>query len=1073
MQLVISFGTKEQEAYAKAGGVAEEVLSSIRTVVAFGGESKETERYVKELEGARKVGVRKGFIFGVGFGMAYFLMFGSFGLAFWFGSVFIWDGTITAGAMLTSFFSVITASFAIGSASPGIRASSIARGAAVAIYNTIDEEPSINSASDAGDKLENVEGDISFDDVQFRYPSRRDVTILTGLSVNIKKGTTVALVGPSGCGKSTCIQLLQRFYDPEAGRVTLDGRDIRKLNIKWLRSQIGIVSQEPILFQDTIANNIAFGSLKDVTRDDVIAAAKMANAHDFILNFPDGYETQVGERGAQMSGGQKQRIAIARALIRNPKILLLDEATSALDTESERTVQAALDAARAGRTTIVIAHRLSTIQNADCIVAVEDGKVTEMGTHRELMEKEDGLYHALVTMQAAVADTEKSTEEDADLLPCALTKTSGDGVNGDMVRQNSGKTKVHRQLSKPLSEQQKSMAGSAGKSGKEDDDNEDDDEEYPEVSTFRLFSYNRPEFPWMALGSLCAMANGVLFPLFGIVFSKILNIFRFVGNPSMEDAYKREAGLWSGIFAALGLASLIVIVLQYLTFAISGEALTKRMRSMAFTAMLRKNIGFFDEKKHSTGALATQLSADAALIQGATGAKLASGNQFVATLLAALIISFIASWQLTLVLLGMLPFIIAGSAIQYQALAGFSAANRPEQITSGKLAIEYVDNIRTVASLGLEDRAVARYMDVLEPLHIAAKRNRHIVGLAFGFGEATFFFLYAVTFSFGGYLIKNHGESFEDVFEVFGAMLFASISLGEAAGLAPDLQKAKRAASRILHLIDSVPEIDSLSSEGSMPDTVAGNIELTNIRFRYPTRPDIEVLQDTTITANHGQTIALVGQSGCGKSTSVSLLERFYDPEAGIVTLDGQDIRTLNLKWLRQQMGLVQQEPILFDASIADNIAYGALGDGPISMETIQEMAKKANIHDFIATLPDGYDTNVGAKGTQLSGGQKQRVAIARALIRNPKILLLDEATSALDTESERVVQEALDVARQGRTSIVIAHRLSTIQNANKIIVLGGGQVLEQGTHSELMATEGAYYKLNAAQEDNEGATLA
>eukprot|EP00117_Sycon_ciliatum_P020475 scpid51571/ scgid2117/ Multidrug resistance protein 1A; ATP-binding cassette sub-family B member 1A; MDR1A; Multidrug resistance protein 3; P-glycoprotein 3 len=308
-KLVISFGTKEQDAYAKAGAVAEEVLSSIRTVVAFGGETKEADRYIHELEGARKVGVKKGFVFGVGFGSAYFLMFGAFGLAFWYGSVLIWDGTITTGAMLTSFFSIITASFAIGSASPGIRASSNARGAAVAIYNTIDEEPIINSASDTGDKLENVEGDISFEGVRFRYPARQDVTVLTGLSVNIKKGTTVALVGPSGCGKSTCIQLLQRFYDPESGRVTLDGRDIRTLNIKWLRSQIGIVSQEPILFQDTIANNIAFGSLKDVTRDDVIAAAKMANAHSFIMNFPDGYETQVGERGAQMSGGQKQRIA--------------------------------------------------------------------------------------------------------------------------------------------------------------------------------------------------------------------------------------------------------------------------------------------------------------------------------------------------------------------------------------------------------------------------------------------------------------------------------------------------------------------------------------------------------------------------------------------------------------------------------------------------------------------------------------------------------------------------------------------------------------------------------------------
>ncbi|KAG6930566.1 ATP-binding cassette, sub-family B (MDR/TAP), member 1B, partial [Chelydra serpentina] len=221
--------------------------------------------------------------------------------------------------------------------------------------------------------------------------------VLKGLDLKVNCGQTVALVGSSGCGKSTTVQLIQRFYDPEKGMITIDGQDIKTLNIRYLREIIGVVNQEPVLFATTIAENIRYGR-EDVTMEEIEKAVKEANAYDFIMKLPDKFETMVGERGAQLSGGQKQRIAIARALVRNPKILLLDEATSALDTESESVVQRALDKAREGRTTIVIAHRLSTVRNADLIAAFEDGVITEQGTHHELM-KRNGIYCKLVNMQ--------------------------------------------------------------------------------------------------------------------------------------------------------------------------------------------------------------------------------------------------------------------------------------------------------------------------------------------------------------------------------------------------------------------------------------------------------------------------------------------------------------------------------------------------------------------------------------------------------------------------------------------------------------------------------------------------
>jgi ABC-type multidrug transport system fused ATPase/permease subunit len=308
------------------------------------------------------------------------------------------------------------------------------------------------------------------------------------------------------------------------------------------------------------------------------------------------------------------------------------------------------------------------------------------------------------------------------------------------------------------------------------------------------------------------------------------------------------------------------------------------------------------------------------------------------------------------------------------------------------------------------------------------------------------------------------------MFKVFSAILFGAMAAGQASSFAPDYGKAKASAARLFALFDRVPPINSSSEAGEKLPDIQGAVELQGVRFQYPSRPDVRVLRGLDITVKPGQVVALVGSSGCGKSTVVQLIERFYDPAEGHVLIDGHPSTELHLQWLRRQIGIVSQEPVLFDCSIRDNIAYGD-NFREVTMQEIVEAARKANIHNFIESLPQGYETNVGDKGAQLSGGQKQRVAIARALVRSPKILLLDEATSALDTESEKVVQEALERAQEGRTSIVIAHRLSTIQNADCIIVIHGGRVAEVGTHSELLARKGIYHRLNTRQQRNNDAS--
>nr|ALU63321.1 ATP-binding cassette sub-family B member 11b [Oryzias melastigma] len=1047
---------RELKAYAKAGAVADEVLSSIRTVAAFGGEEKEAERYDRNLVEAQNWGVKKGSIIGVFQGYLWCIIFLCYALAFWYGSKLVIDTKeLSPGDLIQVFFGVLVAATNLGQAAPCLEAFASGRAAAKTIFETIDREPEIDCLSEDGYKLDKVKGDIEFHNVTFYYPSRPDVKILDSLSLHIRAGETTAFVGPSGSGKSSAVQLIQRFYDPKEGMVTLDGHDLRSLNIQWLRSLIGIVEQEPVLFATTIAENIRYGRA-GVTMEDIIQATKEANAYSFIMDLPQKFDTLVGEGGGQMSGGQKQRIAIARALVRKPRILLLDMATSALDNESEAIVQEALNKVHSERTTISVAHRLSTIRSADVIVGFEHGRAVEKGTHRELLERQ-GVYFTLVTLQnqgpsnIAQDGTSEDSEEEFDIklgdfkrsscrssVRSSVRLRSQSKLSSDFVPDFvSGSLRITSDVDTLAENSLKNKA----------------DEPKESASVARILKYNQPEWPYMLLGSLGAAINGSVNPIYAVLFSQILGTFAI---PDLDEQRRQINGICL-LFCIVAVISFFSQFIQGYSFAKSGELLTRRLRKVGFQAMLKQEIGWFDDPENSPGALTTRLATDASMVQGATGSQIGMIINSLTSIGASFIIAFYFSWKLTLVILGFLPLIGLSGVFQAKMLTGFANEDKKAMEAAGRVSSEALGNIRTIAGLTKERSFVESFEQKLELPYKSAKKRANVYGLCFGLTQCVIFMAYAASFRFGGYLVRAEGLQYMLVFRVISAVVISGTALGRASSFTPDYAKAKTAAAQFFKLLDRVPKISH--SNGEKWENFKGEVKFINCKFTYPTRPDTQVLKGLVVSVKPGQTLAFVGSSGCGKSTSVQLLERFYDPDEGKVLIDGHPSDSVSVPFLRSQIGIVSQEPVLFDCTIAENIQYGD-NSHRIGMEEVLEAAKKANLHDFVMTLPDKYETQVGAQGSQLSRGQKQRIAIARAIIRNPKILLLDEATSALDTESEQIVQSALDEARKGRTCIVIAHRLSTIQNADIIAVMSHGEVIEQGTHDELMAKRGAYYKL-------------
>nr|XP_024218438.1 phosphatidylcholine translocator ABCB4-like [Halyomorpha halys] len=1007
MQASKKKGKLRQQYSGKCTKIASEVLGNARTVGAYGGEYKEIKRYGNTFKLSNKYGLQHATVISMAKAFNYFQLCICYSVAYYFSVRLFLNDDFNPGNIAIILIAQINAVYHSTIMLSTISDLFMATDSAYRVMQFLDTETSYKESIEQGVIPDTFEADISFKNVQFSYPTNLQTKVLHDLTLDIEPGKVTAVVGTSGAGKSTVVGLTSRLYDVTAGQILIGGVDIRKLNVGWLRNQIGVVGQEPTLFDTTIEENIRYGKTT-ATLEEIIEASKISHAHSFIEKLPSGYGSIVGERGAKLSGGQKQRIAIARAIVRKPKLLLLDEATSALDSRSEVIVQKALDNAMRDRTTVIIAHRMSTVRKADVIYAMKDGHVLEKGSHNELMELQ-GYYYSLVKVQ-------EIEEKDK-----AVTLDKGTAHKEELI---------------------------------EEDIPFDDDynlEEPEDEKKLKLSKKNLKVMGVWLLAILFAITTSAFLPTFYGVFSLFCQSYTY-GKGELNQIALIDVGILFG----LGVVSFFSVVLSGMMATIATQIWLKKLQIRAFNKIVSMDISWFDRSGNSPNECLEVLTNSPPLIESVTGDRAAQVVIFMLSLVFCLAFSLFISTNVTL---ANLPIILVFIIINCLRMKPRKSDTRSASLAtrSTKVATEYVENVKTIQLLNCQKYVIDLYEDML--VHSKKEAFVSIIWYAvvYGLSKSLIRFSMGTTFIYGAHDIATGNVRGTALIGIVAALSTASMLAGPALILMSQYPAARQAIIRLYRIAYTKTSVKVLTDEGAKPD-INGNIVFQDIIFSYPTRDNVQILKKLNLKIEAGKTVALVGDSGCGKSTIISLLERFYLPNGGKIMIDGNDINDINVRYLRSQMGLVSQEPVLFDMTIKENILYGL--EEEVTMDNIIEAAKIANIHDFIMKLPQAYDTSVGERGSKLSGGQKQRIAIARAVLRNPKILLLDEATSALDTESEKAVQEALENASVGKTTIVIAHRLSTIREADKIVVLQSGVVIEEGNHEELIEKRGHYFNL-------------
>ena len=934
------------------------------------------------------------------------------------------------------------------------------------IFELLDLRPAITDGP-AASELPPLRGEITFDHVDFTYSDGGEA--LRDFDLHIAPGEIVALVGPSGSGKSTVLALVSRFYDVSAGSVRLDGHDVRGVTRASLRRQVGVVFDDSFLFSASVLSNIAFGR-PDASVDEVESAARAAGAHEFIELLPEGYETVVGERGLTLSGGQRQRIALARALLGDPEILLLDDATSAVDATVEQAIHAALRTIMHDRTTLLVAHRRSTLHLADRIVVVDAGRVVDHGTDAELLERcplyrsissgKDETPAKVLATQAGKITTEAGAAARSITAAAAPARVSfapaslGPGLGGRGGSSRSG----WRASLAPTPEL---LAKVAALKPVRDVPTVDLEQETATGTAFSL---------WRFLGRFRgALGLGLALVLFDSLASLAGPYLVRAGiNDGVVAGSRSALVVASAVFLAVALTDLVDSVAETFVTGRTAERLMLALRIGIWAKLQRQSLDYYE--REMAGRIMTRMTTDVDSFETLLETGLLSAVVSFCTFTGVGIALCFLNFELAVATLGvMLPLAVATVVFRRKAARTYELARDRIAVVNANFQ-ESLSGIRETQAFVHEEPSIARFRRLGLSYLEARVRAQRMVGTYFPFVQFLGDVGDAIVLGVGARLVASgHLTTGALIAFILYLDLFFS-PIQQLSQVFDSWQQTRVSVERVGELM----ALETLTPEAPHPVTPArlrGAVRLDSVHFAYPTgrlgiaatgAPAIEALRGIDLEIGPGEFVALVGETGAGKSTVVKLLARFYDPTAGAVLVDGTDLREYDLSAYRRELGYVPQEGFLFTGSIHDNIAYGR---PDASDDEVEGAAVSVGADQFIAELASGYETAVSERGRSLSAGQRQLIALARAELVDPAILLLDEATSNLDLAAEARVASATGRVARGRTTVVIAHRLQTARMADRIIVLANGVIAEQGTHDELIAAGGRYAEMWRASD--------